>query len=135
MRQELKWLAKSTDLEEFTGIVENRYSGALANGTVVQRRVLPVVNATQNQTPQNQPQSSSVNNNNDVSELLKQMQAMMKSMSGKKSRVFCAFCLTNDHTLANCVKAPPPGTCFDCLQKGHKRGDSRCTGKVQQNSD
>ena len=49
----------------------------------------------------------------------------------RRNTRWCAFCRTGSHNLSVCNRAPPKGSCFDCLQLGHKRGDPSCPNYKQ----
>lgn len=48
------------------------------------------------------------------------------------STLYCPYCNMRNHTPSNCRKKPKPGSCFDCLRLNCRRGDPKCTGRVNQ---
>ena len=66
--------------------------------------------------------------------LVRAIDSIEKSMGNRQygnRRQYCGYCRTNSHYPESCPKSPPRGSCFDCLQMGHRRGDPECPKKKQ----
>ena len=57
------------------------------------------------------------------------------SYSAGQNRRPCAYCQNNSfHHWRYCPRKPQPGSCYDCLNPTHRRGDARCPGRGDGNS-
>ena len=43
---------------------------------------------------------------------------------------YCPYCRASNHTIAECYRKPRPGSCFDCLRMGCRRGQPGCPGRI-----
>ena len=66
--------------------------------------------------------------------LVRAIDSIEKSIGNRpygNRRQYCGYCRTNAHHPESCPKSPPRGSCFDCLQMGHRRGSPECPKKQQ----
>ena len=64
-----------------------------------------------------------------LAEVRKTNETIVRVMTTNRRRYppSCGYCnWDTSHLPATCPKNPPPGSCYDCLQVGHKRKDSTC---------
>ena len=57
--------------------------------------------------------------------------ARMNTRRWEPSDRYCPYCRTNSHTVANCRRNPPPGSCYDCLRMNCRRGQAGCPGRAE----
>ena len=43
---------------------------------------------------------------------------------------YCSYCRSTSHSTEECFRKPRPGSCFDCLRTGCRRGKPGCPGRV-----
>lgn len=47
-----------------------------------------------------------------------------------KGEKYCPYCRASNHTVAECYRKPRPGSCYDCLRMGCRRGQLNCPGRI-----
>lgn len=50
---------------------------------------------------------------------------------GNPRRNWCPYCRMDNHSVRECRKKPPLGSCFDCWGLGCRRGQPGCPGRKQ----
>lgn len=43
---------------------------------------------------------------------------------------YCPYCRATNHSVAECFRNPRPGSCYDCLRSGCRRGNPGCPGRI-----
>ena len=117
------FLDGETPLQEFIEMIENErdktFMGNMAGN-------IPVFTVKPDK-PESQVTPS-------LTSQIETLQAHVKQLTdrinkGQGPKIYCAFCRCTEHNLAKCPRNPPRGVCFDCLQKGFKRGHEDCPKK------
>lgn len=68
-----------------------------------------------------------------ITQLEKELEQLGRSQQQRPSwnprQVYCPYCRSNTHEIQNCRRNPVPGSCFDCLRLGCRRGNPNCPGR------
>ena len=60
-------------------------------------------------------------------ELRQNNELLVRALEGTRRKLKCGYCNWDpSHGPSTCPKNPPKYSCFDCLQLGHKKGESSC---------
>ena len=63
---------------------------------------------------------------NRLAQIENSLRTLSRRQTENNTSQYCGFCRMSNHSLRDCNKRPPLGHCFDCGQKGCRRGSPTC---------
>lgn len=104
---------------------------------IVMSKEADPIRKVEGRLPQSEPKVKNAEEE-PLQEINKQLAKLEQNLNNLRSRTranynnygrqYCPYCKMNNHTVRNCRRNPPPGSCYDCLKTGCYRGKAGCPG-------